>query len=109
EGEPEESESFLNPIRSQGEADQFTESRIGLSLLKNLALYQNAIWPSRARLRWADGSWLFPLAAATAGFFSTDRTVPAALSSDVNHLNRYTKISDYGVYSLMGAGGGLFV
>ncbi len=105
----EESNAVLSPAGSQGEADEFTESRLGLALLKNIALDQKAIWTSPAHLRWADGSWLFPLAAVTAGFFATDRAVPPALSTDPNQLNRYSKLSDYGVYSLMGAGGGLYV
>jgi membrane-associated phospholipid phosphatase len=94
---------------SQMEAGKFTESRLGLSLLKNIALDQEAIWTSPARLRWADGSWLFPLSAVTAGFFATDRAVPGALSTDPNKLNRYTKISDYGTYAMVGAGGGLYL
>jgi hypothetical protein len=104
-----ESKPALRAGNSQREADEFTESRLGLSLLKNIALDQKAIWTSPAHLRWADGSWLFPLAAVTAGFFATDRAVPPALSKDPNKLNRYTKLSDYGVYSLIGAGGGLYV
>jgi membrane-associated phospholipid phosphatase len=82
---------------------------IGVSLLKNLLSDQKAIWTSPGHLRWADGTWLFPLAAATAGFFATDRAVPPALSTDQNKLNRYTSFSNYGVYSLVGAGGGLYI
>jgi len=82
---------------------------IGVSLLKNLLSDQKAIWTSPAHLRWADGAWLFPLAAVTAGFFATDRAVPPALSADPNKLNRYVSISNYGLYSLIGAGGGLYV
>src|SRR4029077_6990064 len=82
---------------------------LGLPLLKNLVSDQKAIWTSPSHLRWADGTWLFPLAAATAGFFATDRAVPAALPSDPNKLNRYVKVSDYGLYSAIGAGGGLYI
>ncbi len=104
-----ESKPALSAASSQGKADEFTESRLGLSLLKNIALDQKTIWTSPAHLRWADGSWLFPLAAVTGGFFATDRAVPPALSTDPNKLNRYTKLSDYGAYSLIGAGGGLYL
>src|ERR1700685_1542818 len=82
---------------------------LGVSFLKNLLSDQKAIWTSPSHLRWADGTWLFPLAAATAGFFATDRAVPPALSTNQNKLNRYTSFSNYGVYSLVGAGGGLYV
>src|SRR3984957_20618434 len=86
-----------------------TTNSIGIEFLKNLLSDQKAIWTSPAHLHWADGTWLFPLAAVTAGFFATDRAVPPALSTDVNKLNRYTSVSNYGVYSLIGAGGGLYI
>jgi membrane-associated phospholipid phosphatase len=82
---------------------------LGVPFLKNLVSDQKAIWTSPSRLRWSDGSWLFPLAAVTGGFFATDRAVPPALSTDPKKLNRYTSFSNYGVYSLVGAGGGLYV
>jgi membrane-associated phospholipid phosphatase len=82
---------------------------LGVPLLKNLVSDQKAIWTSPFHLRWADGSWLFPLAAATGGFFATDRAIPPALSTDPKKVNRYTSFSNYGVYSLVGVGGGLYV
>jgi hypothetical protein len=82
---------------------------IGTQFLKHLASDQKAIWTSPSHLRWSDGAWLFPLAAVTAGFLATDRAVPPALSKDPNKLNRYVKVSDYGVYSLIGAGGGMYL
>src|SRR5258706_3287475 len=82
---------------------------LGIPLLKNLVSDQKAIWTSPFHLRWADGSWLFPLAAATGGFLATDRAVPPALSTDPKKVNRYTSFSNYGVYSMVGAAGGLYV
>ena len=82
---------------------------LGVPFLKNLVSDQKAIWTSPSHLRWADGSWLFPLAAVTGGFFATDRAVPPALSSDPNKLSRYSSFSNYGAYSLIGAGGGLYL
>jgi membrane-associated phospholipid phosphatase len=82
---------------------------LGIPLLKNLVADQKSIWTSPFHLRWADGSWLFPLAAVTGGFLATDRAVPPALSTDPKKLNRYTSFSNYGVYSLIGAGGGLYL
>jgi len=86
-----------------------SNNSIGVPLLKNLVSDQKAIWTSPFHLRWADGSWLFPLAAVTGGFLATDRAVPPALSTDPKKLNRYTSFSNYGVYSLIGAGGGLYL
>jgi membrane-associated phospholipid phosphatase len=82
---------------------------LGVPFLKNLASDQKSIWTSPTRLRWADGAWLFPLAAVTGGFFATDRAVPPALSGDPKNLNHYSNFSNYGVYSLVGAGGGLYL
>ena len=77
---------------------------LGPELLKNLLSDQKAIWTSPAHLRWADGTWLFPLAAVTGGFFATDRAVPPALSTDQKKLSRYVSVSNYGLYSMIGAG-----
>jgi membrane-associated phospholipid phosphatase len=82
---------------------------LGVPFLKNLVSDQKSIWTSPSRLRWADGTWLFPLAAVTGGFLATDRAVPPALSTDPKKLNRYSNFSSYGVYFLVGAGGGLYV
>src|SRR5258708_167463 len=82
---------------------------LGVPFLNNLVSDQKAIWTSPSRLRWADGTWLFPLAAVTGGFFATDRAVPPALSTGPKKLNRYSNFSSYGVYSLVGAGGGLYL
>jgi membrane-associated phospholipid phosphatase len=88
---------------------QFTETTLGMPLVKNIVLDQKSIWISPFHVRWADGTWLFPLAAVTSGFFATDRAIPPALSTDPTKLNRYAKVSDYGLYSLVGAGGGLYI
>jgi membrane-associated phospholipid phosphatase len=82
---------------------------LGVPFLKNLVSDQKAIWTSPTRLRWADGAWLFPLAAVTGGFLATDRAVPPALTADQKKLNHYSNFSNYGVYSLVGAGGGLYL
>ena len=82
---------------------------LGVPFLKNLLTDQKAIWTSPTHLRWADGSWLFPLAAVTGGFFATDGAVTPALSTDMAKLNRYSSFSNYGVYSMVGAGGGLYL
>jgi membrane-associated phospholipid phosphatase len=98
-------EETMNPTRDPDR----DENAVGLPFLKHLVSDQRSIWTSPSRLRWADGTWLFPLAAATAGFLATDKAVPPALTKDPSSLNRYVKISDYGLYSLIGAGGGLFL
>jgi hypothetical protein len=104
----EESNPALSVGNSHSEADESTRSRLGLSLLQNIALDQG-IWTSPIHLRWADGTWQFPLAAAIGDFFATGLAVPPALSEDSKNLCRHSNISKYRVYSLVGPGGGLDV
>jgi len=104
-----EKDPKLNQTDDAYESVIENKNSLGVPFLKNLVSDQKAIWTSPTRLRWADGTWLFPLAAATGGFFATDRAVPPALSGDLKKLNRYSNFSSYGVYSLVGAGGGLYL
>src|SRR3979490_2110305 len=104
-----EKDAKLNQTDDAYESVIENKNSLGVPFLKNLVSDQKAIWTSPSRLRWADGTWLFPLAAITGGFFATDRAVPPALSTDPRKLNRYSNFSSYGVYSLVGAGGGLYL
>jgi len=56
------------------------DNSLGKEFIQHLVSDQKAIVTSPAHLRWADGSWLFPLAAISGGLFATDRAVPPALS-----------------------------
>jgi membrane-associated phospholipid phosphatase len=105
-GQPNPEDEDLTPPQSHTDEGR---NDLGVPFLKNLISDQKAIWTSPTRLRWADGTWLFPLAAVTGGFFATDRAVPPALSGDPKKLNHYSNFSNYGVYSLVGAGGGLYL
>ena len=87
----------------------FTESRVGFSLLKNIALDQKTIWTSPFHLHWEDGTWLFPFAAVTAFSVATDRSLVHSLSSDPRRLNRYRSFSNDGVAALLGVGASSFV
>lgn len=95
--------------KDSSDPDVSRDNSLGKEFLKHLVSDQKAIWTSPARLRWQDGSWLFPLAAATGGLFATDRAVPPVLSKDQTKLNRYVSVSNYGLYSMVVAGGGLYV
>jgi len=77
-----EKDPKLNQTDDAYESVIENKNSLGVPFLKNLVSDQKAIWTSPTRLRWADGTWLLPLAAATGGFFATDRAVPPALSGD---------------------------
>ena len=94
---------------SVGDPADFSESRLGISLLKNIALDQKATWTSPAHLHWTDGTWLFPLASLTTLSVATDRSFERALSSDPQKLNRYRNLSNGGVGALVGVGAGFYL
>jgi membrane-associated phospholipid phosphatase len=87
----------------------FTQSRFGVSLLRNFALDQKTIWTSPFHLHWDDGTWLFPLAAATALSIATDRSFVHSLSSEPRKLNRYGSFSTDGVAAFAAVAGGAYV
>jgi membrane-associated phospholipid phosphatase len=89
--------------------DEFSESRVGFSLLKNIALDQKTIWTSPFHLRSADATWLLPFATVTALSVATDRSFVHALSSDPQKLNRYRSFSNDGVAALVGVGAGSYL
>jgi len=89
--------------------EEFSESRVGFSLLKNITLDQKTIWTSPFHLHSADATWLFPFATVTALSIATDRSFVHALSSDPQKLNRYRSFSNDGVAALVGVGAGSYV
>src|SRR5207302_9760783 len=64
------------------DAEEFSQSRVGFSLMKNVTLDQKTIWTSPFHLRWSDGTWVFPLATGTALSMATLRSFFHALSND---------------------------
>src|SRR5690348_2936880 len=89
--------------------DEFSESRVDFSLLRNITRDQKAIWTSPFHLRPADATWLFPFAAVTTFSIATDRSFVHALSSDPRKLNRYRTFSNGGVAALVGVGAGSYI
>ena len=85
------------------------DNRLGLSLLKNIGRDQKAIWTSPGRVRFADATWLVPLGGLTAGLLATDRDVSKHLSDSPNRLHRSRQLSNYGVASLVGTAGGMYL
>jgi hypothetical protein len=85
------------------------ENALGIQFIRNLASDQRAIWTSPFHLHWDDATWLLPLGEVTAGFLATDRATARAISNDSTKINRYRTFSNYGVGSLIAAGGGMYV
>jgi hypothetical protein len=70
---------------------------------------QFGIWTSPGRARLTDATWLVPLGGLSAALFATDSDFSRHLSNDPNTLSRYRHFSDYGVYSMAGGAGGMYL
>ncbi len=92
-----------------GQPEAVPENALGLSLIKNLARDQKAIWTSPAHIRLGDATWLVPFAGLTAGFLVTDRDASLHLSNSPATLRHYTSFSNYGLAGMAGAGAGLYL
>lgn len=85
------------------------ENSVGLHLLKNIAEDQKALWVGPKSVRWADADWLVPLGGAAAAMFATDTEYSKHLSNSPNRIKYSKDLSNYGIASLVGIGGGLYV
>lgn len=96
-------ESILTPRSETGFEDTFKTAP------NNFLSDQEAIWTSPAHLRFSDATWLVPLGGLAAGLFATDSDVSRHLNNDPNTLNRYRKLSNYGIGAMAGSGAGLYL
>jgi Capsule assembly protein Wzi/PAP2 superfamily len=85
------------------------ENSVGLHLLKNIAEDQKALWDGPKSLRWVDADWLVPLGGATAAMFATDTEFSKHLSNSPSRIKYSKDLSNYGLASMVGIGGGLYV
>jgi hypothetical protein len=85
------------------------ENSVGLQLLKNIAEDQKALWIGPKNLRWVDADWLAPLGGAAAAMFVTDSTYSRHLSNSPNRIKYSKDLSNYGLASMIGIGGGLYL
>ena len=85
------------------------ENSVGLHLLKNIAGDQKAVWIGPKNLHWVDTEWLVPLGGAAAAMFATDTEYSKHLSNSPNRIKYSKDLSNYGLASLVGIGGGLYL
>jgi hypothetical protein len=84
-------------------------NKLGPSLLTHMATDQRTIWTSPAKLRPSDAAWLVPVAGVAAALFATDREFSRSLSNSPSRLTNSQNLSNYGLVSLVSAGGGLYL
>src|SRR5271167_2189423 len=94
---------------SQEKPDDFTESRVGLSLLKNITRDQEAIWTSPLRWRRKDASWLLPFAGIAAASLVSDSRGSKALTKSTSRVSESNTFSNYGIAAFGGFTGGLYL
>jgi Capsule assembly protein Wzi/PAP2 superfamily len=82
---------------------------LGLPFVKNLFSDQAAIWASPTHLRWEDATWLLPFAEVSGGFLAADRSAIRALPGSPSTQKQFRSLSDAGLASFVGAGGGLYL
>src|ERR1700739_4200909 len=93
----------------QAEADQFSETKLGPSLVKNLVGDQRAIWTSPRHLQLGDVNWLVPLGAVTAASLFADTGISKAVTSSPSRVRRSNTFSNYGLAALGGTVGGSYL
>jgi hypothetical protein len=86
-----------------------SENSLGLRLIENIAKDQKAIWTSPLRIQLTDAEWLMPLGLLTGGLLATDTEFSKHLSNSPTRLKYSTDLSNYGLYSMAGLAGGLYL
>ncbi|MBO0911130.1 MAG: phosphatase PAP2 family protein [Acidobacteria bacterium] len=85
------------------------ENRLGSALLRHVAQDQKYFWTFPARLKVQDLKWIVPAAGVSAALVATDSWISRQVPDKPNQLNFSRSLSDYGLYSLIAAGGGAFL
>jgi hypothetical protein len=85
------------------------ENRLFSPFLKHIGTDQKYFWSRPAYARKRDLKWILPAAGITAGFIASDSWISKQVPNRPGQINTSQKLSNYGVYSLVGAGGGAFL
>jgi len=98
-----------DPAGEPASQQESRENSVGLHLLKNIAEDQKALWIGPKSLRWVDADWLVPLGGAAAAMFVTDTEYSKHLSNSPSRIKYSKDLSNYGLASMVGIGGGLYL
>jgi membrane-associated phospholipid phosphatase len=85
------------------------ENQLVSPFLRHIAEDQKHFWTFPTRLKVQDLKWIVPAAGASAALFASDSWISRQVPDKPNQLNFSRSVSDYGLYSLIGAGGGAFL
>ncbi len=85
------------------------ENQLGVPFARHVAEDQKHFWTFPTRLRMRDLKWILPGAGATAGLIASDTWITRQVPDRPSQLSLSKSVSDYTLYSLMGASGGAFL
>jgi len=85
------------------------QNHLGPVFVRHIAEDQKHFWAFPTRLRIKDLKWIVPAAGATAALIASDRWISNQVPNRRKQLNFSQSVSDYGLYSLIGAGGAAYV
>lgn len=85
------------------------DNRLVLPFVRHLAEDQKQFWTLPTRAQKKDLKWIIPAVGGMAGLFAADSWISKQVPNKPNQINRSLNISDYSLYSLIGAGGGAFI
>jgi membrane-associated phospholipid phosphatase len=83
------------------------QNHLVLPFVNHLATDQKNFWTAPAHMQKKDIEWIAPFAGVTAGFIASDSWLSKQIP--LGEIQRSKKISNYAVYSLIGAGAGSFL
>src|SRR5438105_6999121 len=85
------------------------QNRLISPFLKHLVTDQEDFWSSPIRLQRKDLRWAVPFTAFTGTLIASDSWISKQVPDKPNQLKHSQDISNYALYSLIGAGGGAFL
>ncbi|MBV9626449.1 MAG: phosphatase PAP2 family protein [Acidobacteria bacterium] len=84
-------------------------NRLLTPFLKHIAVDQKQFWSFPAHVKQKDLQWILPAAAITASLIASDSWIAKQVPDRPNQLNISRRLSDYGLFSFVAAGGGAFI
>ena len=104
-----EQEQESSSLTNKPPSTEQSSNPLGLQLIENFGKDQIAIWTSPFRLALVDSEWVVPFGLATGGLLATDTEFSKHLSNSATRLKYSTDFSNYGLYSMAGLAGGVYV
>jgi len=101
------SKDVVDDLKNELLLGEDPDNHLVLPFVKHLAQDQHTFWTAPAHFQKKDMEWIAPFAGVTAGFSAGDSWISKQIP--LGKIQTSKKISNYGVYSLIGAGAGSFL